>query len=349
MVAREGWKPTVAKNDQKRLGKKHRQASTRPKKGRAPRVAPTTGAIDPRKRKAVAAKKAAVEKAKRVPKKSPEREARVTLRGDQRRPPASVKPPRRAPMDDDAVEQRDWREAELEATRYDTAKDSVDTRAPLDRDLRASERGQIDPLQPPHRIAPLDRRRRARHHARPHLRRDRVGRTRCSRRRYRRRRAGRRGPDSQRDLPPGSGGARRGRCDRHGRRWTHRAGLAGHGARSTAAARRQAGLPRGQQDGLGRAAGRRGELSLARIPQRSANLGGARHRHRRPARRGLRGASCGDGRGGADRGDADRRGRDGGGRGRSARSASCARTESTSRRRRRSRSSADRTWASRRC
>ena len=35
--------------DRKRLGKKHRDASTRPKKGRAPRVTPTTGAVDPRK------------------------------------------------------------------------------------------------------------------------------------------------------------------------------------------------------------------------------------------------------------------------------------------------------------
>ncbi|HEX2917977.1 MAG TPA: GTPase, partial [Edaphobacter sp.] len=82
----------MAKNDQKRLGKKHRQASTRPKKGRAPKVAPTTGAVDPRKRKQISAKKAAAEKLKRLPKKSPEREASVTLRGGGRRPPASVRP-----------------------------------------------------------------------------------------------------------------------------------------------------------------------------------------------------------------------------------------------------------------
>src|SRR5215475_8251998 len=47
-VPREG--PIMAQN-KKRLGKKHRQASTRPKKGRAPRTTPTTGAVDPRKRK----------------------------------------------------------------------------------------------------------------------------------------------------------------------------------------------------------------------------------------------------------------------------------------------------------
>jgi len=50
------------RDDKKRLGKKHRQASTRPKKGRAPKATPTTGAVDPRKRKVLstaAAKKAA--------------------------------------------------------------------------------------------------------------------------------------------------------------------------------------------------------------------------------------------------------------------------------------------------
>ena len=61
--AGESWTFRGQKDDQKRLGKKHRQASTRPKKGRAPKVAPTTGAVDPRKRKMLAAKKAAAEKA----------------------------------------------------------------------------------------------------------------------------------------------------------------------------------------------------------------------------------------------------------------------------------------------
>jgi GTP-binding protein len=128
--------PSVARNEQKRLGKKHRQASTRPKKGRAPKTAPTTGAVDPRKRKVLAAKKAAAEKLKRVPKRSPDREARVTLRGDARRPPTSVRSARPAPVSEEADEQRDWREAELEATRYTTASakdsaESVDTKAPL--------------------------------------------------------------------------------------------------------------------------------------------------------------------------------------------------------------------------
>ena len=67
------------RDDKKRLGKKHRQASTRPKKGRAPRVAPTTGAVDPRKRKTIAAKKALLEKKRRTPTRSPEKESRRTL------------------------------------------------------------------------------------------------------------------------------------------------------------------------------------------------------------------------------------------------------------------------------
>src|SRR4051812_47003993 len=79
------------RDDKKRLGKKHRQASTRPKKGRAPRVAPTTGAVDPRKRKIVAAKKAAAEKQKRTPPRSPEKESRRTLAP---KPPASARPSR---------------------------------------------------------------------------------------------------------------------------------------------------------------------------------------------------------------------------------------------------------------
>ena len=68
------------RDDRKRLGKKHRQASTRPKKGRAPKSTPTTGAVDPRKRKVLSTKRAAVDKASRVGKQSPERERRKTIR-----------------------------------------------------------------------------------------------------------------------------------------------------------------------------------------------------------------------------------------------------------------------------
>jgi GTP-binding protein len=82
------------RDDRKRLGKKHRDPSTRPKKGRAPRVAPTTGAVDPRKRKVLAAKKALAEKKKRTPTRSPENESRRTLAPKPGVKPAPKKPAR---------------------------------------------------------------------------------------------------------------------------------------------------------------------------------------------------------------------------------------------------------------
>jgi len=67
--------------EKKRLGKKHRQASTRPKLGRtAPRGTATTGAVSPKKRKELAAKKAAAVKLAKTPTKSPERERSVVIR-----------------------------------------------------------------------------------------------------------------------------------------------------------------------------------------------------------------------------------------------------------------------------
>ena len=69
------------KEDKKRLGKKHRQASTRPKKGRAPKSTPTTGAVDPRKRKVLSTKRAKETEAKRATRQSPDKERRRTLGG----------------------------------------------------------------------------------------------------------------------------------------------------------------------------------------------------------------------------------------------------------------------------
>ena len=66
----------------KRLGKKHRQASTRPHKGKAPKATPTTGAVDPRKRKAIAAKRAKETAAKKVSRRSPEFEQKRIITGD---------------------------------------------------------------------------------------------------------------------------------------------------------------------------------------------------------------------------------------------------------------------------
>src|SRR3984893_15069266 len=81
VASREG-SAMAQRDDKKRLGKKHRQASTRPKKGRAPKSTPTTGAVDPRKRKVLSTKRAAADKASRVTKQSPEREKRRAIRGD---------------------------------------------------------------------------------------------------------------------------------------------------------------------------------------------------------------------------------------------------------------------------
>ena len=118
------------RKEKKRLGKKHRQASTRPKLGRtAPRGTATTGAVSPKKRKELAAKKAAAVKAAKTPTKSPERERKVVVRNRDEagsRGHAS-ETPRRAPRaevnTESAAEQRDWREAEALATRLTLATD----------------------------------------------------------------------------------------------------------------------------------------------------------------------------------------------------------------------------------
>jgi GTP-binding protein len=74
------------KKQVKRLGKKHRQASTRPHKGKAPKAATTgatrIGAVDPKKRKVIAAKRAKQVEEKRVSRRSPEFEAKRTITGD---------------------------------------------------------------------------------------------------------------------------------------------------------------------------------------------------------------------------------------------------------------------------
>ena len=130
----------AAKKAAKRLGKKHRQASTRPKKGRAPKATPTTGAVDPRKRKLLATTAAKKAAAKRISKRSPENETRRTIRPDAeapkktarktpadgivgRRTPNSANVAGRERIDDD----RDWREVELLASQMVT--DTADAAA----------------------------------------------------------------------------------------------------------------------------------------------------------------------------------------------------------------------------
>ncbi len=69
------------RTEKKRLGKKHRQSSTRPKMGRtAPRGTATTGAVSPKKRKELAAKKAAATKLAKTLTTSPDCEHKVVPR-----------------------------------------------------------------------------------------------------------------------------------------------------------------------------------------------------------------------------------------------------------------------------
>src|ERR1700748_2500882 len=69
------------RDQKKRMGKKHRQASTRPRKGKAPRTGAQMANVAPKKRKALSSKKAAEAKAARTPKRSPERERAVAIDG----------------------------------------------------------------------------------------------------------------------------------------------------------------------------------------------------------------------------------------------------------------------------
>jgi GTP-binding protein len=123
----------AAKKAAKRLGKKHRQASTRPKKGRAPKTSVTTGAtrigaVDPKKRKELSAKKAKEAAAKRVSRRSPDFETKRPITGDdaeksvgrnsakvpQYRPQKDAPKPRRRILSGARPdEENDWREAEL--------------------------------------------------------------------------------------------------------------------------------------------------------------------------------------------------------------------------------------------
>ncbi len=70
------------REQKKRMGKKHRQASTRPKLGKAPRTGSVVAGAAPKKRKQISAKKAAADKAKRTPTRSPDRERKVALESD---------------------------------------------------------------------------------------------------------------------------------------------------------------------------------------------------------------------------------------------------------------------------
>ena len=72
------------REQKKRMGKKHRQASTRPKLGKGPakgarKGSAVTGAVSPKGRKQLSSKRVAEEKARRTPTRSPEFERRVIV------------------------------------------------------------------------------------------------------------------------------------------------------------------------------------------------------------------------------------------------------------------------------
>jgi GTP-binding protein len=112
----------------KRLGKKHRQASTRPKLGRTPtRTTEKTTAVSPKKRKEIAAKKVAAEKAARIPARSPEFEHKRTISNSSSPDAAPPRTRAKRPLLSGAVgtgdEERDWKEAEKLASRLTLATD----------------------------------------------------------------------------------------------------------------------------------------------------------------------------------------------------------------------------------
>ena len=89
----------------KRMGKKHRQASTRPKLGKGPakgarKGSAVTGAVAPKNRKKLATKRAAEDKAKRTPTRSPEFEHRVIV-GDMEEDRPAAKSEKQIPVGDD--------------------------------------------------------------------------------------------------------------------------------------------------------------------------------------------------------------------------------------------------------
>ncbi len=114
------------RDEKKRMGKKHRQASTRPKQGKAPRTSAVTGAVAPKARKKIAAKKSAAEKAARTPRRSPDFERKQTIdpgtkptRGRIGRRPA-------APVTENDLDAQQWREAERLASELSTAVDMAE-------------------------------------------------------------------------------------------------------------------------------------------------------------------------------------------------------------------------------
>ena len=77
----------MAPKIKKRLGKKHRQASTRPKLGKSvPKLKGAVKEVSPKQRKELAAKKAAANAKAKTPTRSPDKEHRRVVGEEQMRP-----------------------------------------------------------------------------------------------------------------------------------------------------------------------------------------------------------------------------------------------------------------------
>jgi len=135
----------------KRLGKKHRQASTRPKLGKSvPKLKGAVKEVSPKQRKEIAAKKAAANAKAKTPTRSPDKEHRRVVgeepmraqggedRVGRSRFPAGMterKAKAKGPVDPEVAEKRAWQDAEEIATTLTLATANVGhhepTRLPL--------------------------------------------------------------------------------------------------------------------------------------------------------------------------------------------------------------------------
>ena len=105
------------REEKKRMGKKHRQASTRPKLGKNPtkkKGTAVTGAVAPKDRKKIAGKKAAAEIKARTPRRSPEFERKQTIAADGTgaKTPSKGRIYATRPRAEEDLDEQQWREAE---------------------------------------------------------------------------------------------------------------------------------------------------------------------------------------------------------------------------------------------
>ena len=130
----------AAKKAAKRLGKKHRQASTRPKKGRNPKAAQTgatkiAGAA-PKQRKAISTERAKSAASARITKQSPEFEHKRTIardtqpnRTDAPRPKGSGRALQNLGAGAEPDDAQDWKRAELMALEQSVTTEHAETKA----------------------------------------------------------------------------------------------------------------------------------------------------------------------------------------------------------------------------